>query len=197
MSAEGPSLAPLTPGSAQHEAAPAPSTSASERGPVLARFEVSMSDQRALAYLRGICALLALAGAIAMLLGKLPVPLFMVALLAVLLSVAWLAQARRLGRAARDPRRPALTAHAHGLLLEDPGSKAASRNEWLLWSDVARIEVDEERLELLLTRHDGSTLRIEPRYQGVDIHELVRTLTQAWGSAPNRSAALVADSSPR
>ncbi|MDB4973212.1 MAG: hypothetical protein JWN48_1553 [Myxococcaceae bacterium] len=150
----------------------------SERGEVLARFEVSSSDQRGLAYLRGICALLALVGAGLMLLGKLPVPLFMVALLAVLLSVAWLAQARRLSRAARDPKRPALIAHAGGLALEEAG-----RNDWLSWSDVVRIEVDEERLDIVITKRDAATLRIEPRYQGVDLYDLVRTLDGIWRSA--------------
>jgi hypothetical protein len=150
-----------------------------ERGEVLARYEVSSSDQRALAYLRGICAVLALLGAGVMLLGKLPLPLFLVALLAVLISVAWLAQARRLVRAARVAERPALVAHARGLLLDEAG-----RNEWLAWADVVQIEVDEERLELVLTRRVGEPLRIEPRYQGVDLYQLVRTLTEVWHAAP-------------
>ena len=151
----------------------------SEHGPILARFEVSAGDQRALAYLRGICGLLALGGAGAMLLGRLSVTLFMVALLAVLLSLAWLAQARRLSQAARAAVRPALTVHTLGLRLEEP-----NRNEWLAWTDVTRIEVDEERLDVIVTRRDETTLRLEPRYQGVDLHQLVRTLTEAWQSAP-------------
>ncbi|MDB4991268.1 MAG: hypothetical protein JWN04_6446 [Myxococcaceae bacterium] len=156
----------------------------SERGAEVARFEVSSSDQRALAYLRGICAVLALVGALSMLLGKLPVALFMVALLALLLSVAWLAQARRLVRAARDEKRPALVAHTHGLLIED-----AARNDWLPWTDVARIEVDEERLDIVVTKRDAQTLRIEPRYEGVDLYELVRTLNRVWLAAPEIVAA--------
>ena len=157
-----------------------------EHGAIVARFEVSAGDQRALAYLRGICALLALAGAGAMLLGRLSVTLFMVALLAVLLSLAWLAQARRLSLAARAKVRPALTAHTNGLLLEEP-----NRNEWLAWTDVTRIEVDEERLDVLVTRRDETTLRIEPRYRGVDLYQLVHTLSEAWRSAvkPSGSAA--------
>lgn len=162
----------------------------SERGPILARFEVSAGDQRALAYLRGICALLALGGAFAMLLGRLSVTLFMVALLAVLLALVWLAQARRLARAARSAIRPALTAHAHGMLVEEP-----SRNEWLAWADVVQIEVDEERLDIVVTRRDKTTLRIEPRYQGVDLYRLVHTLTQAWQSAPE-ARVLAAHSDP-
>jgi hypothetical protein len=148
-----------------------------ERGPVLVRYEVSADSQRALATLRAVCALLALAGSAAMLLGKLSVTLFLTALLAVLLSVAWLAQARRLRRAARETKRPALVAHRDGLLLEE-----STRNEWLPWSDLARIEVDEERLDIVVTKRDTTVVRIEPRYQGVDLYELVHTLNQVLAS---------------
>src|SRR6201999_371514 len=127
------------------------------------------------AYLRGVCAVLAFGGALLMLLGKLPLPVFMIALLGALISVVWLAQSVRFARAARSTERPALTVHSDGLLIEEAG-----RNEWLSWSDVVRIEVDEERLDVLITKHDGSTRRLEPRYPGVDLYELVRTLTRVW-----------------
>jgi len=150
----------------------------SERGQVVARYEVRAGDQRALAYLRAFCAVLALCGAIAMLLGALPLPLFMVAVLAVLLSVAWLAQSRRLAKAARATSRPSLTAYTHGLWIEE-----ATGNEWLPWSDVMQIEVDEERLDVVITKREGARRRIEPRYGGVDLYELVHTLTQVWSRA--------------
>ena len=48
-----------------------------------------------------------------------------------------------------------------------------------LRDDVVEIEVDEERLDVLVRLHAGPPLRIEPRYPGVEIHELVRTLNDA------------------
>lgn len=150
----------------------------SERGPVRVRFEESASDLRVLARVRTSAALLALLGASAMLLGKLPLPLFLVAVLAILLSLAWLAQARRVRKRAGDVRPAALVVHEQGMLLEE-----AERETFVPWREIARIEVDEERLDVVLTRNDGSLLRVEPRYAGVDIHELVRTLDDARASA--------------
>jgi len=149
-----------------------------DRGPVVARFEESASDLRALSRVRTVAALLALLGACAMLLGKLPLPLFLVAVLAILLSAAWLAQARRVRKRAALPAPAALVVYAEGMLLAE-----SERETFVPFREVARIEVDEERLDIVLTRHDGSLLRVEPRYAGVDIHELVRTLDEARRSA--------------
>ncbi|MET0341060.1 MAG: hypothetical protein ABW252_08655 [Polyangiales bacterium] len=144
------------------------------RGPELARYEASPSELRALARVRMVSALVAFGGAVAMLLGELPVPVFLLALLGLVLSLAWLGQARRASRAARSAHRDALTVHARGLWLEE-----AARNVWCSWDDVTEIEVDEERLDVLVRLRAGPPLRIEPRYPGVEIHELVRTLNDA------------------
>ena len=63
----------------------------------------------------------------------------------------------------------------------------ARRNDWLAFSDVERFEVDEERVDVLVTKRDASTLRIEPQYTGVDIYELVHTLDNARASAQSAS----------
>ncbi len=152
----------------------------SERGALLVRFQVDPREQRLLARVRAIAALLAAPAALAMLLGELPWPVFLVAVLALLLSLAWLGQARRLWRASkREP--DALFVHAGGIELREAG-----QSTWLAWAEVERVEVDEERLEVVITRHVAPALRIEPRYPGVDIYELVRTLDHARFSAPGR-----------
>ena len=153
-----------------------------ERGPELARFEASPSDQRALAYLRAVCAVLAGVGAVVVLLGRVSVPVFLIALLGLLISLAWLGQARRLRRAAAHSVPTALVVYRAGFLLMD-----ARRNDWLAFSDVERFEVDEERVDVLVTKRDASTLRIEPQYTGVDIYELVHTLDNARASAQSAS----------
>jgi hypothetical protein len=151
---------------------------ASARGPELARFEGSATDQRALAYLRATCAVLASAGSVLVLLGDVPIPVFLIALLGLLISLAWLGQARRSFRAAAASERPRLVVYASGFLSLDVG-----RNDWVPFSDVERIEVDEERVDILVTKRDAAALRIEPRYTGVDIYELVHTLDKARASA--------------
>ena len=144
------------------------------RGPLLARFEVSASEQRALARVRAVSAVVAFLGACAMLLGELPVPVFLLALLGLVLSIAWFAQARRMRRAASLAHRDALAVHAAGLHIDE-----AQRNLWCPWGDVCEVSIDEERLDVVLSLRDAPPLRIEPRYPGVDIHELVRTLNDA------------------
>lgn len=151
-------------------------------GPELARFEASPSDLRALAHLRTLCALLAGVGALVVLLGKVSVPVFLIALLGLLISLAWLAQARRLRRTAAHGVPAALVVYQSGFLLTDD-----RRNDWLAFSDVKSFEVDEERVDVLVTKRDASTLRIEPRYTGVDIYELVHTLDNARASAQSAS----------
>jgi uncharacterized iron-regulated membrane protein len=147
-------------------------------GPELARFEASPSDQRALAHLRTACAILAALGAITMMLGTMSVPVLMIALLGLLISVAWLAQARRLRRSAAAPEPGSLTVYGAGYALREH-----DRNDWVAWSDVEKIEVDEERLDIVVTKRDACRVRIEPRYAGVDLYELVHTLDNARASA--------------
>jgi hypothetical protein len=153
-----------------------------ERGPELARFEASPSDQRALAYLRTVCAVLAGSGALVVLLGKVSVPVFLIALLGLLISLAWLGQARRLRGAAAHSEPTALVVYRAGFALLAP-----RRNDWIPFADVERIEVDEERVDVLVTKRDASTLRVEPQYTGVDIYELVHTLDNARASAQSAS----------
>jgi hypothetical protein len=117
---------------------------------------------------------LASLGAVAVLFGDVPIPVFLIALLGLLISLAWLGQARRSWRAAANPERPRLVVYEAGFALSEPG-----RNDWVAFSDVKQLEVDEERVDILVTKQDASTLRVEPRYTGVDIYQLVHTLDQA------------------
>lgn len=143
-----------------------------ERGRELARFEADPHDQRVLALVRGISGAVALLGSLAMLLGRLPVPLFLVALLGLVMSLVWLRQARRLWRSKADP--ALLVVHAAGFVLGDT---------FFPFGQVTGFAVDEERLDVVVTMASGELLRIEPQYSGVDIHSLVVTLQDALGAS--------------
>ncbi len=56
---------------------------------------------------------------------------------------------------------------------------------WIPWCEVCDIDVDEERLDIVLTRSSGERLRLEPRYPGIAIHDLMHTLRNAWRETPD------------
>jgi hypothetical protein len=149
------------------------------RGHQLARFEAERAAELSLARLRMTCAALAAVSSIAVLLGKVPVAVFLVGALGLALSLAWLVQARRSAQRARDPQANYLAVHAKGLLWSEPPRPPI----WVAWSEVSGLEVDEERLDIVVSRKAAAPLHIEPRYPGVEIHELVRTLRNAWQSS--------------
>jgi hypothetical protein len=149
-----------------------------ELGPLLSRLEVSRADQRSLALVRGGAALLCALCASALLLARVSVPVFLTGLLGLVMSLAWLAQARRAARTARAPEAHHLSIHRAGLVVAEQGQLTRLR-----FADVADIAVDEERLDIAVRMRDGRCIRIEPRYPGVEIHELMRRLREAKAAA--------------
>ncbi len=146
-----------------------------ERGPELARFEADPHDQRTLAWVRGVSAVVAFLGSLAMLLGRLSVPLFLVAVLGLMMSLVWLRQARKLWRGTAKP--DVLVVYGVGFALNDT---------FIAFERVTAFEVDEDRLDIVVTLTGAAPMRIEPQYRGVDIYTLVRTLQDALGD-PRRS----------
>lgn len=145
-------------------------------GPLLARFEAERSEELRLARVRMASAVLAGGASLAVLLGKVPVAVFLVGALGLAVSLAWLVQARRSAQRARGPQATFLAVHSQGLWWSDPPRPPI----WVAWSSVSELEVDEERLDIRLSLKAAPPLHIEPRYPGVEIHELVRTLRNAW-----------------
>ncbi len=146
---------------------------------MLARFEAERGAELGLAWLRGLSAVAAFVGSLGLLLAKVPVAIFLIGALGLALSFAWLVQSRRSARRAQNPAETYLAVHARGLLWADPPKAPI----WVSWTSVAGLEVDEERLDILVERKAAPPLHIEPRYPGVEIHELVRTLRNAWSHA--------------
>jgi hypothetical protein len=151
---------------------------ARDLGPLLHRFSVSADDQRSVARVRLVSAGVSAVGALLLLLADVPIAVFLAALLALLMSLVWVAQARTAGRVARNVERYYLALHRDGFILSEGDQLHCVR-----FADVREIALDEERLDIAVRRDAKEPLRIEPRYPGVEIHALVRTLQEAWAEA--------------
>lgn len=168
-----------------HESVARNEPAPSDLGPLRERFEVGSADQRSVAIVRGGAALLGGGCAVLLLLADVPIPVFMAAVLGVLMALVWWMQARRAARIARAPDAHSLAIHQHGFVIHDGASHTAVR-----FADLESLSVDEERLDIVAVfRADPGpngdrgaarpSLRIEPRYPGLAIHELVRRLQGA------------------
>jgi hypothetical protein len=156
----------------------APLPSAEARGQFLRRFEASASAELSLARLRLVTATVALMASVAVLLSKVPVTIFLVALVGVLISLAWIRQGLQARKRALRPSQFFLELCARGLLIGE-----GARVQWLPWGEVCDIAVDEERLDIVLKVRVGGPVRVEPRYPGIAIHDLMATLRNAWREA--------------
>lgn len=159
-----------------------------ELGPLAVRFAISADDQRSVARVRLVSAGVSAVGALLLLLSDLPIAVFLAALLALMMSLVWWGQARTARRLANSVERYHLSVYRDGFLLSEGKDVQCVR-----FRDVREIAVDEERLDIVVTRTAKEPLRIEPRYPGVEIHALVDTLRHAWlgearGSARERDA---------
>ena len=148
-----------------------------ERGSALRRFEVDPAGERSVGRLRLAAAVLASLGAIAMLLSSLPFVIMMVAVLALLVSAGWIAKARSSERRARTSEDHFLALYSRGFELGEGPART-----WIAWERVTHIDVDEERLDIVVELQDRDPLRLEPRYPGVEIYQLMDTLRNAWRS---------------
>jgi hypothetical protein len=140
------------------------------------RFVGHAGAERAQARLRAACAALAGTGSLALLLARVPLAVFLVALLGTSLSLLWWREARRSARRARSPESIYLAIHADGLVWADPPRATL----WIPWTEIRELTVDEERVCVCVERHAAPPVYIDPCYPGVEIHELVRTLRNAW-----------------
>jgi hypothetical protein len=149
---------------------------AAETGPLLVRYEVDPAAERSLAVLRSVAAVVVIAAAALVVAGRrVPIPVFLAALLGLLIGPLWLVQARRARARAHEPERHFLAVHARGLWLCE-----GKEPRWIPFHELTGVIIDEERLDILLVRPDGEPIRLEPRYPGVAIGDLMATLRNAW-----------------
>lgn len=148
--------------------------SEAELGPLLRRFDVAASDQHSVALVRAGSAILAGLGSLALLLADVPLPVFLAALLGLVMSLVWFRQARRARRLSHDTSAHHLSLHRDGFVVAEGEQHRSVR-----FDTVRDIAVDEERLDIVVKLQGDEVLRLEPRYAGVAIHDLVRSLQEA------------------
>ncbi len=144
-------------------------------GAVVERFVATASWFRAEAALRFVSAALALGAAALALLGSLPLAAFFVVLTGALVGIAWIGVARRSWKRADAPSAFTLTAYEKALTLGEGEGQTV-----LPYGEITSIAVDEDRLDVVIEHTKGPPVRIEPRYPGVEIHELVSRLRNVW-----------------
>jgi hypothetical protein len=145
-------------------------------GPLLVRYEVDPAAERGLALLRTVAGLAVIIAAALVVAGRrVPIPVFLSALLALIMGPVWLIQARRARARAHEPERHFLAVHARGLWLCE-----GKEPRFIPFRELTGVIIDEERLDILLVRRDGDPIRLEPRYPGVAIGDLMDTLRNAW-----------------
>lgn len=95
------------------------------------------------------------------------------ALLALLVALAWI------GGYVRSRRRTApklllrLTPEAVEVVLADRIDRAP-------WADVRGVAVDEDRLVVRIERHAGEALVLDPLWRGLGVYDLERAIRAAW-----------------
>ncbi|AKF06863.1 hypothetical protein [Sandaracinus amylolyticus] len=146
-------------------------------------FEHDTYNERSAALLRsvGIVVVLLSVGGLALALRNWVGLLFSVAGLAA--CAGWVALVGRSRRRARGT--VSLRLEPDALRLADGATTIE-----LPWSDVSDVAVDEDRLDVRITRRDGDPLRIEPMFRGASVYDLADAICAAWRastSATDRS----------
>ncbi len=144
---------------------------------------------RSVARLRQGAALVVLPAAITVLLSNPRLPLLWLAIAAILISLAWW----------RSARKSLLGSSTSGGITLSPGRLEicdGDRTRTLETGHVSRIWVDEERLNVVVERTDGTLFRIEPRYAGVTIEKLARQIGATLGLEPGPSGPMTRTRDP-
>jgi hypothetical protein len=106
-----------------------------------------------------------------------PGPLSIVVSLAVIAAgLAWAARARR----------TAERAHAEASLALASSGLTLTGVPEIPWADVARVDVDEDRLVVMVHRSSGDPVVIEPVYDGISVYDLAALVERcrSFGQSP-------------
>ncbi len=157
---------------------PDPDPSPSER----VRFALDVRAEREAAGLRIAAALLVLPASVWLL--ALPYPfLRLFALSGFAFAGLWIVRALRARRLTRAQAEHYLELDRDALRLRE-----GERLQVLPWKEVESVRVDEDRLTVSLARRDGGPpLELEPRYQGLGVHDLGQAVYQALARARARA----------
>ena len=99
---------------------------------------------------------------------------FAAVVLAALASLGWTVSFVRARRRRAVPTAYTLTLRDAGLELRE-----GPRTAYIAWEEVRAVEVDEDRLVVLVSRRDGAPpLVLEPRYEGTSVYTLCELVAQ-------------------
>lgn len=103
---------------------------------------------------------------------------WLVVAIAALVSLVWIAMFARARRRLASPDRHELRLTPDELVLVE-----GPREERLAWGEIARIEVDEDRLVVRIEAPGRDPMTIEPRYGRLGVTELERAIRAAYETA--------------
>ncbi|NOY93299.1 MAG: hypothetical protein GXP55_19100 [Deltaproteobacteria bacterium] len=129
--------------------------------------ELDIQAERSVSRLRLLAATLVGSSSLAILFGSPSTFGVVVGLLGLGASVGWVVAFRRSGARVRER-------DCYFLQLDDRGLRLARGGEprELAWSEVRELQVDEERLVVVLQLRDGQTLDIPPIFRGYGLYEI-------------------------
>ncbi len=146
------------------------------------RFELDERSERAVARLRGIAGILVAGGAAWLLALAPPASTAALAILGLLAGLGLLASGLRGRRRSAERARWYLELDGHGLTLAE-----GLRYEHRDWAQIRAVEVDEDRLVVVLESDESPTLRLEPRYANQSVYALCDIVHDRWRAARNGS----------
>jgi len=100
--------------------------------------------------------------------------MWVIIVLAWLATAFWLVAGSRARRRVREPGRWFLALRQDALELAE-----GERTTRVAWGEIKNVEVDEDRLVIVVERQSGPPVVIEPRYESVTIHELRNAIAGA------------------
>jgi hypothetical protein len=101
-----------------------------------------------------------------------------VAIIAWLISLFWVVAYRSSLKAVQRDQ-------GNGVLLNKAGVQWCKRGETLSlpWESISVVEIDEDRLILVLKTEDGRTHSLEPHYQGLSVYEMANRVHLHHGAS--------------
>jgi hypothetical protein len=141
------------------------------------RLVVDARGEREIAGLRVVAAIVALIGGLWLLALPYPVPrAFAVA--GLLFAAVFLRRAMRTRTRSLDA-----TRHYLELGRDALGLREGDATIVVPWAEVSAVRIDDDRLVVIVELRDARPLEIEPRFQGLALHELGAAIQQAFSAA--------------
>ncbi len=142
------------------------------------RLTLAVGAERAIARFRLASAIVVLPASLYVLVGPHPFPAKALAFLGVLASIGYVAAFFRARARVRG-------SDAFHLDLADDGMTLClgGRSTFVAWSEIDDVDVDEERLIVLVRAHDGRSIDVPPVWEGIGLYDLAAMLRKCRDGA--------------